>query len=192
MKTYAESAKEETGQAPACTGALLEVVKMSRQAVKKEDSEYRGCAQYVIQFRLVKPEAAKGMNVWDRIRIGIPSDKDAQLESTWAVTEGGPARIHRFLSRTGTPISRDDERWMADAVGRTVVAPIVVRGDFTNVGLYYRESDKDCPVIGLAGAGTGSAKTSKRVAALSSDDEESPPLPKRESRDESREDDVPF
>lgn len=152
MRTYAKESKEETGQAPACTGALLEIKSIKRAAVKKADSEFVNCAQYVVQLQIKSPKAAAGMAVFDRIRVGTPEDRDAVKKSTWDVSEGGPARLRRLLTRSGTAITDDDEEWMADAVGRTVVAPITKRGEYTNVGLYYRETDKDCPVIGITGA----------------------------------------
>ena len=55
MKTYTEEAKEETGKAPACTGALLRIKKITRGSVKSEKSEFYGCAQYTVQLQIEQP-----------------------------------------------------------------------------------------------------------------------------------------
>lgn len=158
MRTFAKESKEETGKAPDCTGALLEIKSIKRAAVKKADSEFVNCAQYVVQLQIKQPKSAAGMTVFDRIRVGTPDDPEARKKETWSVSEGGPARLRRLLTRSGTAITDDDEEWTADATGKTVVAPITNRGEYTNVGLYYRETDKDCPVIGLAGKAAVAAK----------------------------------
>lgn len=152
MKTHASEAKEETGKPPDCTGAKLEITKAERLNVKKQDSEFFGCAQYVITHKILEPTSCAGLRVTDRIRVGTPEDKEAQKKTTWQVSEGGPARWRRLLARAGSPVVGDDEEQLNDLIGRTVIAPIQNSGDFTNVKLYYRESDKDCPVIGLADA----------------------------------------
>jgi len=140
----------------------MEIKAIKRAAVKKADSDFVNCAQYVVQLQIKMPKSAAGMTVFDRIRVGTPEDPDAKKKATWEVSEGGPARLNRLLKRSGTTITDEDEEWIADAIGRTVVAPIVKRGEYTNVGLYYRESDKDCPVIGLADGAKGPG--GKRVA----------------------------
>lgn len=170
MRTHVKQAQEETGKAPACTGALLEIKSIKPGAVKKADSEFVGCKQYTVQLQIKAPKGATGMTVFDRIRVGTPDDKDAVKKATWEVSEGGPARLRRLLTRSGTAITEDDEEWCADAAGRTVVAPITHRGEFVNVGLYYRETDKDCPVIGLAEG--GKAAGPRRPRPTETDDEE--------------------
>ena len=174
MRTYTKSAKEETGKAPACTGALLEITGVKRVYVKEGPSDwsqtYAGCAQYQFNFRIKAPKGAAGLGVTDRIMVGNPDDKEAKRKETWEVTEGGPARLVRLMRRAGIAMVEDDEEWMADAIGKTVVAPIVVKGEYANVGLYYRESDKDCPEIALADAKGGKAK--KRVVEEPEDEEE--------------------
>lgn len=174
MRTYTKSAKEETGKAPACTGALLEITGVKRVYVKEGPSDwsqtYAGCAQYQFNFRIKAPKGAAGLSVTDRIMVGNPDDKEAKRKETWEVTEGGPARLVRLMRRAGIAMVEDDEEWMADAIGKTVVAPIIVKGEYANVGLYYRESDKDCPEIGLADA--KGAKAKKRVVEEEPEDEE--------------------
>lgn len=184
MRTHVKVAGEETGQAPACTGALLEIKSIKRAAVKKADSEYVGCAQYVVQLQIKTPKGAAGMTVFDRIRVGTPDDVEAQKKATWEVSEGGPARLTRLLKRAGVAMADDDEEWTADAVGRTVVAPITKRGEYTNVGLYYRETDKDCPVIGLADGASGKAAGPRKTRPVEADEPEEADEPAKPAVDE--------
>lgn len=184
MRTFTKAAGEETGQAPACTGALLEIKKISRGVVKKADSENVNCAQYTVQFQIRSPKAAAGMTVFDRIRVGTPDDLEAQKKATWEVSEGGPARLTRLLKRAGVAMADDDEEWTADAVGRTVVAPITKRGEYTNVGLYYRETDKDCPVIGLADGASGKPAGPRKTRPVEADEPEEDDAPAKPAVDE--------
>ena len=171
MRTHLNKAKEETGKCPPCTGIKIKLKRITRgniQAGKSDWSkENAGCAFYRVNGIVLEPKQAKGTMVSDRIVVGNPDDPEAKKKETWEVSEGGPARLVRLLKRAGAALTDDDEEWIADALDREVVAGPVTHsatGDFVNLGLYYRESDKDCPVIGLAEEkGAGGRKKRKPV-----------------------------
>lgn len=175
-KSYFEETEEQEGNIPALTGALLEIGSIERKKTS-DQSQTPGCRMYEIQFKVVEPKEFSGMFVRDWITVGTAEDPTAKEKSTWKNgREKGPGRLTRLLTRSGTPLLEDDEEWMEQAVGNTVVAPITVRtdGDGNRVGrLFYRPTDDDCPVIGRAEGKKGAPRL-KAVAKTTKPAKESP------------------
>lgn len=184
MKTNLKKTAEETGSLPAMTGAVLEIMGIERKATKAT-AQTPNALMYQVALKVIEPKTYKGSRVFDWIVVGTEDDPGGKKPETWQDTRGSK-RITRLLKRSGTPLAEDDEEWMAAAVGNQVVAPITVtegqRGAMNNVGLYYRQTDDDCPVIGLATGGSGSgakgaagaAKAARAAAAAQEADDPDP------------------
>lgn len=209
-KSFFNETEEQRGAVPSLTGALLAIKEIERTKVAKESSKLKGARMYVVTFSLVEPKGCKGLEVRDWIIVGTVDDLPAKRPETWNRSEGGPGRLKRLLTRSGTPLSDDDEEWMDAAEGREVVAPVIDNGpDFegprNKVGLYYRPSDDDCPEIGYAeegaGAKRGAGKPAKGAAAGArklrgvakkiEDEEEAPPPVEDDDEEEKEEDEEP-
>lgn len=168
-KSYLDEAEEQRGAIPACTGARLRI-----KEVEKTKTKEKGLRMYVPSFVVVEPKQLKGMELRDWLVVGTEADPLAKRPETWKRSEGGPGRLKRLLARSGTPLSEDDEEWMEAAVDNEVIAPIIDNGPDADgprnkVGLFFRESDEDCPVIGIdedeGKKGKGSGKKQKGAAA---------------------------
>lgn len=161
-KSFFDNTEEQRGSLPAMTGALLKIKGIERSKTG-ENAKTPGCRMYVLELEVVEPAEFAGTTVRDWITVGTAEDPLAKRPETWARSEGGPGRLKRLLTRSGTPLSDDDEEWMEAAEDREVVAPISARagddGQMRNrVGMFFRASDEDCPDIGLAEEGAGTAK----------------------------------
>jgi hypothetical protein len=212
-KSYFGETEEQRGAVPNLTGGLLAIKEIERTKVAKETSKLKGARMYVVTFSVVEPKSCKGLEVRDWIIVGTVDDLPAKRPETWNRSEGGPGRLKRLLTRSGTPLSDDDEEWMDAAEGREVVAPVIDNGpDFegprNKVGLYYRPSDDDCPEIGIADDQAprgGKAKAGAKGAAAGArklrgvakkvededDDEATKDVPPGEEEDEEEKDEEP-
>lgn len=171
-KSHFKETEEQRGSLPAMTGALLEITEIERAKTKE-----KGLRMYVVQLSVVEPKEFAGSTITDWIVVGTEADPLAKQPATWARSEKGPGRLKRLLTRSGTPLSDDDEEWMEAATGNQVVAPITARQDDSGEtrnrpGLYFRPSDEDCPEIGEASedekkGGKGGKSSAKGAAAAS-------------------------
>lgn len=171
-KSFFQEDGEQQGSIPALTGALVEITNVERKKTGP-NSQTPGCRMYQFDFKVVKPEDFSGMFLTDWIVIGREGDLTGESEDTWKQgREKGPGKLTRLLNRAGVALVEDDEDWMETAVGNQVVTPISARPDKEDAsiirnrpGKYFRESDDDCPVIGLAEARNGKPKSAKSKPA---------------------------
>ncbi len=179
-KSYFDEADEERGSLPALTGALLGITGIERSKTG-EKAKNPGLRMYVVDLKVKEPKKYTNAGVRDWIVVGTADDPFAKKPETWKRSEGGPGRLKRLLTRSGTALTDDDEEWMEAAVGNEVVAPISARESddgsgkiFNRPGLYYRPSDEDCPEIGEADASTkkDKGKTAKTKPAAEAEEVE--------------------
>lgn len=169
-KSFFENTEEQQGSLPALTGALLEITGIERSKTG-ERAKTPGCRMYVVELKVVEPKEYANSMLRDWITVGTAEDPLAKRPETWSRTEAGPGRLKRLLTRSGTPLSDDDEEWMEAAEGRQVIAPVSARPDDSGEmrnrpGLYYRPSDEDAPEIGEdKNAGKGGKPRAKGAAA---------------------------
>lgn len=175
-RTYIDKSKEQQGTVPR-GGYKLEITGLEITKTG-ETSRTPGCKMYALQFKVVKPESHKGMMLRDWMVVGTADDPRAKREETWDVATGGPAKMKRLLARSGADVSEDDEEWEDQLIGRTVVAHVTEseddQGKRNRIGFYFRESDDDCPPIGIdeeGGGRKGRAKPPKKKPADDEDDE---------------------
>lgn len=202
-KSFFENTEEQRGSLPALTGALMEVVGIERGKTG-ERAKTPGLRRYTIELKVVEPKEYAGSIVRDYITVGTPEDPLAKRPETWSRSEAGPGRLKRFLTRTGTPLSDDDEEWMEAAEGRQTIAPVSARPSddgkiFNSPGLYYRPSDEDAPELGEAD-GSAAPKKAKGAAAAAKkaragkggketegEEEDDPPKKAKKAKDEEEE-----
>ena len=182
-KSYLKDTLEETGLLPPATGVKFKIGKVTSPEAK-EGAWNEGRLNYVIPLTVLEPKTMRNMRTTDRITVGTEDDPQALKKETWLERAG--QRIKRLLVRTGVPIAKEDEEWMAGLEGCEVICGPVTqqtneRGTFNKLGLYYREEDSDCPTIGLTAGkptGGGAAAAGKRGQATLDDEDDPPKTPK--------------
>lgn len=179
-KTFVNKAKEQQGHIP------KSVCKMKLVAFEigktPETWQTPKVKMYTLNWQVVKPAEIAGMRARESVVVGTEDDPRAKAEETWNVSTGGPARIMRLLNRSGADYGDDDEEW-ADQLGVgtknaiELVIPVNVketdRGTFNNLGLYFRETDDDCPPIGIVeGDGGKKGRPAPKGRPKPADDED--------------------
>jgi hypothetical protein len=192
-KTHIGKTKPQQGSVPALTGAKLEIagVEIGKTG---PNAKTPGLKRYTIDFIIRLPKQFKGSHVRSYPTVGTEDDPRAKKEETWDRTEGGPGQLARLFDKAGVDRPDDDEEWDGVLTGATVVAPITCRamddGSMMNgVGLFFNESDDDCPEIGVAeegkGRGRGAAAAAKKARGRKAEEEE------EEETEEEDEDETP-
>jgi hypothetical protein len=182
-KSFFEDTEEQSGSIKALTGALLEITSIERSKTKE-----KGLRMYVMDYKIVEPKKYAGFTLRDWIVVGTDTDPLAKEKATWTEgSEKGPGKLKRVLTRSGTPLSEDDEEWMEAAAGNQFVASVSAKADDegnirNRVGKAYRPSDEDAPEIGEAeekGARKPKGKVTPLKKTTKVSDEDEAPAPKR-------------
>lgn len=182
-KTFVGKSKEQQGHVPRSTCKMrligFEIGKTPETWATPK------VKMYTLNWEVVLPKELAKMRVRENVQVGTEEDPRAKQEETWDVSSGGPARVKRLINKSGADAGEDDEEWTDQfGVGTPnaiqVVIPVRVnetdRGTFNNLGLYYRETDDDCPPIGIDEGGGGKkgrpARTAPKGRPKPADDDE--------------------
>lgn len=212
MKTHIGDAPDQRGSLVACTGAKWKIIGLEVTKSKAKDGKVAK-KMYVLEVEGVEPKEIKGAHVRDWIVVGTEDDPKAKEKATWQRSEAGPGRIARLFTKAGVDAPADDEEWDGVLSDCEIIAPLTASEDDegqvrNRLGLFFAESDDDCPEIGVAEEGGGKGKKKGKGAAAANkkarkgkgaeddedededeEDEEDEPKSKKKGKKSSKKDD---